>query len=552
MPLDPSISLGAAPQQSNPLAMAGQAVELGNNLVKGQLLQNQNALFQLQTQSQLAIGNILAQHTNPETGEVDLKGAMAATSKSGPAAYGMQDILKKNVERQIQQLELTTKAIGMHSKIAETTANAFGPLLQKPGGGSDDDLKNTISQVWNVYSTDPMIMDSHREAIRKQLLTTFANPPPQGPGREEWVRSHWAQFQESKAQMDAQTPDRFEVDTGSTKDVYGIDKMSGKITRMVSAPKGLTPAEGAAPVTAPGGQPVPLRSTTLAPGQGTSLVSPTARGNALVGAQGNPLAGPTQDQTDAMTAGVAEDNALVGPRGTVPQAAPGQGATGPSGVPSLQGQPSGRIAPQTTVEAELQKPAIKYAEALDERVEAGGQMQKQLAEVIPLLSKINTGGLGEVKAKLAQIAQGIPGVSPDLVKRIANGDLAAAQEFDKFMVTYATTTMSRALAGNTGKFTQMEWAKFQEANPNLNTDPEAVRKIFNFATRMYQMDRKEQEALVEARKEPGFNITNWQNTWQKRMQKEGMINPQEIPEPKPAQKATTHEERLRQLFGARP
>jgi hypothetical protein len=557
MPIDPSISLGVQPPP-NPLATAGQAMDISNSLARNQLLQNQNQLYQLETQSKLAVGHILGEATDPDTGQIDLKkaGTLAADmAKQGSpiGAFGLANIMPTLVDKQIKQLQLGTDTQKMLNEAYKThTQFAAATLGRTDENGNKipvtkSAFQDALSESWANIRTNPNIPADVKAAMSARIMETASKVPDDPQGLQDYVERLALEAQPLDEQIKARLGQVQHVDAHDRIFHIGFDSLTNQPKLLGTTNKSLTPGEGSEAVTDEYGNQVPKRGTTLAPG-GSSFTPGPAGSNPLtvqggIPAQANPLVGTpatrraaagappppgqagnnaSQAQTNAVAGATAEEDSQLGARGTVPG----------------QGQPSGLVKPQNVATADLRKPAIEYVKNLNERVASSGQMLRQLGEVIPLLEKTQTGGLSEIKAKLASIAQGIPGVSQSLVDRIAGGDLSAAQEFDKFMVTFATTSMTNALQGNTGKFTQMEWAKFQEANPNLNTDPDAAKKIFNFMKGQYKLDKEQQDALLEARKRPDFDITGWENEWQNKMLKEGKISTQEIPVPERGAKAS--------------
>jgi hypothetical protein len=532
MALDPEISLGIKPPP-NPMTTALQGMQMQNLMVESQ---QRN----LAMQSQLAVGQILAESTDPDTGQVDFQKAGVLSKSNAAAAYGLPAAQKAYVDRQISQMDLTSKTIGMLGKVGETQGNILAKYAARADGGSDDEIHKDLADVWETYSKDPAIIDSHRPAIKNQLLMGIKDMPPPGPARAAWMRDHALQFQDMQTKLAANTPDRFEIKTNQGVDVYNIDKMNGKVFHSGTARQDLTPAEGAASTVTPGGVKLPLRDTQLAPpAAGPPVVAPNARTNVLTSAQPNPLAPPAG-------AGAAPPPATGAPP-VVP----------PAGAPPTQ-VAAGKAPLQTTYEAELEAPAVKRVEELNERVATGSDIIRQLNEVTPLLDGMRTGGLGAVREKLAQFAQGV-GAPQSIVDGIAGGDLSKSQEFEKFMVAYATNNVKQLMSGALGKVTENEWHRFQEANPNLNTDPDAIKKIFNFITGTYQLDKSKQDYFNKARGEPGFNITTWENKWQNELLKRGAIKPEQIPmlprgSTPPEPTSADHEAALRRIFnpGAKP
>jgi hypothetical protein len=89
-------------------------------------------------------------------------------------------------------------------------------------------------------------------------------------------------------------------------------------------------------------------------------------------------------------------------------------------------------------------------------------------------------------------------------------------------VPLATAALRAQFAGSTSKFTQMEWQRFQESNPNLDTDPRAIEKMFAFAKKIYHLQSSEQKAL-NLYKQTGEPIDQFPAWWNSRLQKSGWL-----------------------------
>src|SRR5262249_26890929 len=91
---------------------------------------------------------------------------------------------------------------------------------------------------------------------------------------------------------------------------------------------------------------------------------------------------------------------------------------------------------------------------------------------------------------------------------------------------YATTQMRQFLEGG-GRFTNLEFKTFNERNPNLETDPRAIEKIFNFISRVSRVTYQEQQALGMykhlAAQPGGPDITNFPAFWNQQLIKNGVI-----------------------------
>lgn len=522
MPIDPEISLGVQ-QPPNPLATAASALQL-------QGMMNRNQLFQLQTQGQLAVGNIIAQHTDPETGFIDMKGVRAATATNPQAAYNMPTWIKSFADQQISQLDAATKTQAFTSAALDIHRQFMQTVYHDAGGVniSKDKIFAATMDAIHQYDTNPNIPDDLRKQLRTNLLTKVNEMPDKGPALDARVRQLVLEGlpQEKQAEMTIGKP--IPIQVGDKTLLLGFDQTTNEIKNLGYATHGLTPDQATSPVEGAGGVQVPRNQTTLG-GPRSGLFDPS--GNPLVGVggrQGGMSLSPGGEGTQPP--GAMQPPGAPQPPGGL--AVGGQGAPNPiigaTAPPTRGASGAGPVQPQSIFEKSQTAAGGEYVSALNERVRTGGDIQKQLGEVIPLLDKMRAGGGAEIRTNLARIGQGL-GMPDSWVQKIQGGDqsgaLAAAQEFEKFMVQLSTQSLRQAFTGAVGKYTNLEWDAFQKANPNIELDPEASKKIFAFSTRMYNIDKSEQDALAKARQDPKFNVNTWQSHWQDELVKRKLIDP---------------------------
>jgi hypothetical protein len=174
-------------------------------------------------------------------------------------------------------------------------------------------------------------------------------------------------------------------------------------------------------------------------------------------------------------------------------------------------------------ENKLAADAGAYKGTLDDRVRQGADLNMRLQESVGALQKFRAGGGAETRAQLASLAQAIPGVSQDTVNKIAGGDLGAMQEFNKLATQQAMEQLKQAMGG-AGRISQAEFKVFQANNPNLSTDPDAIRKIFDFNTRLYNRDLSEQQALQDYTAKGG-NPAGFSPYWSHELARRGYTDP---------------------------
>lgn len=206
--------------------------------------------------------------------------------------------------------------------------------------------------------------------------------------------------------------------------------------------------------------------------------------------------------------------------GGSPPMSPGPG--GPPGLPP-------KLANEMTVAAAkaeqegLAKGGVDYKTALDARVQTGSDLMMRVEEARKAVDQFKPGMGADARLLAARVAQQLPGVSDDLVRKINGGDVAAKQEFQKLAAQQAMETLKQSMGGS-GRITQAEFKVFQANNPNIELDPNAIQKIYNFSTRVYQRDSLEQQQL-STHIEKGGRLSAWPTIWNQRAQQLGIVNP---------------------------
>jgi hypothetical protein len=214
---------------------------------------------------------------------------------------------------------------------------------------------------------------------------------------------------------------------------------------------------------------------------------------------------------------------------TAPTTAPGAGSlTAPSPTGPSAGTPPGGIAGPTLDQqqylSDRGKQMAQYQTELDDSVKTGNSLMQTIQEAKEARDSFKPGGGAAGYARAAQIAQAF-GAPNDLVDKIANGNLAASQEFGKIANNFVMGQLRQSLQGIGGsRINQQEFEAFTKNNPNLDTDPRAIDKIFQFWSRQHNYNIAEQSALAEAQSRPGFNMLTWPAQWQKIAQAKGMVN----------------------------
>jgi hypothetical protein len=209
-----------------------------------------------------------------------------------------------------------------------------------------------------------------------------------------------------------------------------------------------------------------------------------------------------------ITAPITQESRTQGPGATVP---PGTlDFRGPGALPTPEEKARDEArAKFLTGRAEG---AVKYEQALNDKVGQGIQLDARIDEQLRLLKEFKSGGGATVKARLAEIAQAV-GAPKNVVDGIANGDLGSIQAFEKLSIQGAMENLRQAMAnssgGGAGRITQAEFQIFLKANPNINLDPRGMEKIQNFIKWTVAVDKAEQQGYAKWIKDKTNDPADW-------------------------------------------
>ena len=179
--------------------------------------------------------------------------------------------------------------------------------------------------------------------------------------------------------------------------------------------------------------------------------------------------------------------------------------------------------PQAKVQAEgLTKAGVDYKTGLDSNVSAGSDLMMRIGEARKALDQFKPGMGADTRLQVARFAQSV-GLPDGLVKSINNGDVAAKQEFQKLSAQQAMESLKQAMGG-TGRITQAEFKVFQANNPNIELDPRAIEKIYNFTQRVQSRNLEEQRALATFIHQGG-NVSDWPSMWAQEQARRGYTGP---------------------------
>jgi hypothetical protein len=185
------------------------------------------------------------------------------------------------------------------------------------------------------------------------------------------------------------------------------------------------------------------------------------------------------------------------------------------------GMPGGATNLPPAVQAQIAKSqaeglntgGIAYKNSLDTTVQTGNDLMTRIAESRNAMEQFKPGMGAEARLNAARAAQAL-GMPDGLVNAINAGDVSAKQEFQKLSAQQAMETLKSAMGGS-GRITQAEFKVFQQNNPNIELDPKAITKIYDFAEKTHRRNVAEQASLNSYLKDGG-NISQWPSEWTRR------------------------------------
>ena len=141
-----------------------------------------------------------------------------------------------------------------------------------------------------------------------------------------------------------------------------------------------------------------------------------------------------------------------------------------------------------------------YQKDLTGRVGGAIQVDSRINEAEQLMNQFKPGAGARAYADIAQRLQAI-GAPQDLVDKVAGGDLSATQSFNKFIAQAVTSGIGQ-LQGNPTANMMNDYLK---NNPDVTSDPRALKRFFDFAHKQNQMAYDEQQFLLEKTKNKQLN-----------------------------------------------
>jgi hypothetical protein len=480
-----------------------------------QQLMNQNQLFQAQFQARNAMGELLQQAINKETGDIDYSKATMLLASDPRTAFMAPEFAKEAITRQQTQAEIILKQLQAGQIRVEQQSKAALALLDL---GTGVTRKDVLSSAARLYGQDFL--------SKSEFLDLAAKLPDDGVKLNALMKQLFIRG--------AAIGDSLAFTKGELQPVA-----AGGETVIMRAPHPLT-GEAASPVARVESTPTPEQRNAVVDtyDPATQTMRKAARqdalplysgtGRLLSGTQGGPLQPPMAlPGTNPLQPGPP------GSPGSLPSPDTVEAPPGPPG--SVQAQPS---AMRQSFNTNLGRELADYDKNLNLDVETNKKLLQRFTEMEKAGSQAELGAGTPFRKSLAEMVQAIGSFAPeqykrqfqDMTDRLAKGDLSALQVFEKLSSQGAMEAVKQAM-GSQNRIAVMEFETFLRTNPNLSTDPDAVSKIFNFMRTQAQGKLAEQQEWqtwkkLNAKNEQAFPLDGFQAYWMKKLIDDGKVLPE--------------------------
>ena len=408
-----------------------------------------------------AMGPILQNAIDPETGDLNYNKAFVGMAANPATAFMAPDFLDKAVARQGTQAETALKELEKNMKQQNAIYDGVTGLLRKGQTLTQKDMLGVAKELVGAGVID------------KDHYVNFARQLPQdGAPLLDFAKQIALRAQGAAKSLETVYQKIGQTDTGGAEVFTQPQPLEGTVRQVGVLPK------------------------TLAPAQAEELVEGKDPSGAMTGVPGATFKAP---RSQLFPSGSAEAPASQqGGRGLAPPGAPARGV--------ITGMP-----PQTV------KAWEKMGEGYDKILSLAQTNQGviyALDTAEDLLKRYSPSAGAETRAKIADGLAAI-GVDQKVVDAVNNGSMAAGQVFKSVMLDLATNRMKKALEGG-GRFTNIEFQTFNETKPNPNMSTQAVRELIQYYRRGVKLDQmyiRGYNHFLQNGKSP----TDFENWWQDRL-----------------------------------
>jgi hypothetical protein len=152
-----------------------------------------------------------------------------------------------------------------------------------------------------------------------------------------------------------------------------------------------------------------------------------------------------------------------------------------------------------------------YEKTLNNTIAQGRNLMNRLDVSEKALDQFQPGMGSAARLQVARAAKSL-GMPEDVIKGINAGDIASKQVFQKLAVQQAMESLKQDM--QSGRITQAEFQIYKDNLPNIETDPAAIKQLFNVAKQSHAHNVEEQQAYAQY-KANGGDPGQWQAQWSK-------------------------------------
>jgi hypothetical protein len=491
----------------------------------------------MQLRARQAMGPILQGAIGPD-GNIDYNKAALGMAANPDTAWMANDFINQAVQREYTQAETVKTHLENAMTHYQGIGSAAASLIAK---GNDVTSKDVMGGMADLIGSGIIDMPT--------AMNFMKNLPADGAPLAAFLKQTAARADGASKTIAAVNSGVNVVPTGGGSAITQNVPSQGINTQLGTTTNTPTPEQL--------GQPQPFLEN----------------GRQMTGPRGEVLSLPSGQPGAYTPAGATGQNPIIGPAngggsgGGNPPATGGNPIMGPSNGPQTAPSPQPNSAPAPVGGARNTAGAVQtgfapgeeqrqeqqgtdwstYRKGLDDFVSTNRTMMQQLQGATEAAKQFQMGPGRETMGNMATAAKGLRnmletfGVSPDklkgmdeLVSKLAGGDpkdpqaLGAMQEFEKIALQNAMLVLRNAIGGQ-GRLTNLEFQKFEEANPNISLDPNGFVKIVNLLKTITNTSRLEQQAAnrwedLHDTNPAKYPFRSFRPTWEQELVKRKIID----------------------------
>jgi hypothetical protein len=453
-------TLGA--NQPHPLALLGQFAAAQNQL-------NQNQLFQQTFRARQAMGPLMQQATDPQSGTVDWDKAAVLVATHPDTSFLAPEFLNNIAQKKLLDAQTTNAKLEATSKRMDMMAGIYSAAAKDPGVNGMSDMGSYMSQAMSIGAIDPA---KYKETIAFLADPKYANLKG-ADFRNQVLLPHALAMQHGSSALTAlnnnfdpalsYNPDG-STNAGWRNPYYGTARNINGTAGALSA----GPTVGAAALNA-GGPGAPA-----APAAPSNPLQPTG-----------PAAPPSNSLAPAM----------------------------PTPPPLAQAQSGPQFGQMGPVRKAMLESVVPYQKDVDARQSAAQGLLVQMQQAQRLMKNFTPNGAASVRTELGRIASGM-GAPQELQDELANGSIADSQAAQKLLFGIGSQLAAQLTHAGGGRMAATMWSHtLDQGSPNINMNADSISKIMAAMREVAHVMDMERSHLYGRLAQPNYDITRVRNDW---------------------------------------